>query len=179
MLLDQQIYARFQDLLDQLADQGREEITQQGHVATGRGRDSLEGSIISRDLRKLEGAILAADYMVGPVDEGVKASRVPFSPSTGRGGTSKYIQGLMDWLRVVKPSMSDQERKSMAFAIGQTAKREGHPTRGSFAFSRNGERTGWIRRGLEINAGEVEERLRLFAAVRASIYERVDKAIAA
>ena len=178
MLLDQRIYARFQALLDELAERGRAEITQQGHVATGRGRDSLEGVIISRDLRKLEGAILAADYMVGPVNDGVRASRVPFGGKRGRGGKSKYIQGLLDWLRVVKPSLSDQERLSMAFAIGRTAKKEGHPTRGIYAFSRNGRRTGWIRAGLETNAGVIEEELQLAAALRASLFERVEKAAA-
>jgi hypothetical protein len=171
MLLDDQIYARFQALLDELADAGREEITQQGHVATGRGRDSLEGQIVSKNLAKLEGAIMAADYMVGPVNDGVKASRVPFGGGRSRGGKSKYIQGLVTWLRTIKPSLSDQERLSMAFAIGRTAKREGHPTRGSYAFSRNGARTSWIRRGLEINAEEIERRLRLFALVRGS-YEQ-------
>ena len=181
MLLDQRIYARFQALLDELAERGRAEITQQGHVATGRGRDSLEGVIISRNLRKIEGAILAADYMVGAVNAGVRASRVPFGGRRrrrSRGGKSKYIQGLLDWLRVVKPSLSDQERLSMAFAIGRTAKREGHPTRGSYAFSRNGRRTGWIRAGLETNAGVIEEELQLAAALRASLFERVEKAAA-
>ena len=170
MLLAQRIERRFQELLDWLVEQGREEITQQGHVATGRGRASLEGRIDKRDLQRLEGWILAEEYMVDPVDDGVKAGRVPFSGGRGR-RQSKYIQGLIRWLRTVKPSLTDQERKSMAFAIGQTAKREGHPTRGSYRFSQNGRRTGWIQKGLETNEREITRRLRVEALVEGSLID--------
>jgi hypothetical protein len=176
MLLEQRIEKRFGELLDWLVEQGREEITQQGHVATGRGRDSLEGRIEKRDLQRLEGWILAEEYMVDPVNDGVKASKVPYGGGGGS-GKSKYIQGLIRWLRTVKPSLSDQERKGVAFAIAQTAKREGHPTRGSYSFSQNGRRTGWIQKGLEVNEREIEKRLRLEVLLEGSLTDELEKAI--
>ena len=177
MLLAARINQRFQELLDWLVEQGREEITQQGHVATGRGRASLEGRIDKRDLQRLEGWILAEEHMVDPVNDGVKAGNVPFG-GRSRGGKSKYIQGLIRWLRTVKPSLTDQERTSMAFAIGRTAKREGHPTRGSYRFSQNGRRTGWIQKGLETNEREMERRLRLEALLEGSLIDELEKAVA-
>lgn len=177
MLTKDKIVARFLDALEELAEAGKAELFAQGHRATGRGIASVEAVITSEDLNRLTGAILANDYLVGPIDQGVSASRVPFS-GRGGGGTSKYIQGLIAWAKVVKPGLSLSEARSFAFAVAQTAKNEGHPTNGSFAFSQNGRRTAWIANGIEPAAQNIEEDLRLFELVADSFEESIARAAA-
>lgn len=155
---------------------GQEEIRAQGHVASGRGMNSVEGVVLPNDGTKIVGGIFAEDYMVGPVDNGVPASRVPYSPGSGA-AFSQYIQSLMDWIqRWIKPSYTDEEAKSFAFAIANTAIEEGHPTRGSYSFSENGHRTSWVKRGLEDNERFIEEELELFAIIEAAMASDLGKA---
>lgn len=177
MFLKQRIEERFREALEGMVERGRQEITEQGHVATGRGRASLESVFLGYKGGTLEGAIMAEKYMVGPVDEGVTAAKVPYSGRSGRGGVSAYIQGLIDWSRTIKPGLSDKERKGFAFAVATVAKREGHPTNGSYSFSQNGRRTGWIQAGIAAGEAELVEELRLFQAVEAGVYEGVEKAM--
>lgn len=177
MLTKDKIVARFLDALEQLADDGKAELFAQGHKATGRGIASVEAVITSDDLSRLTGAILANDYLVGPINEGVSASRVPFS-GTGGGGSSKYIDSLIRWAQVVKPGLSLKEARSFAFAVAQTAKQEGHPTNGSFAFSKNGRRTAWIENGIEPGAQNLEDDLRLFELVADSFEQAIARAAA-
>jgi len=175
MLTKQKVIQRFQDGLEKLADQARQELAQQGHRATGKGIASLEGKVTSDNLRKLVGVILANDYLI-PVDTGVSASRVPFG--RGGGGTSKYIQGLLRWVNVIRPGLSDRERFSFVFAIANTHEREGIPSRGSYQFTANGRRKNWIKFGIEDNEQEFEKEFRLFDLIVDSFDEAIAKASA-
>jgi hypothetical protein len=87
---------------------------------------------------------------------GVTANRVPFGGS-GRGGKSKYIQALLDWAANIKPNLSDKERKSFVFAVAKKAKKEGHPTNGSYAFTKNGRRKDWIKYSIEMNSDNIRD----------------------
>lgn len=60
------------------------------------------------------------------VNDGVPASKVPFGDSTGK-KTSKYIRGLMNWLKVKGIASSVPHIKSIAFAIAKTHKKKGIP----------------------------------------------------
>lgn len=174
-MLADKIYEQFVMMLEDIVIEAQAEVRAQGHVASGRGVKSIE-KIINRKGTALEGIILAEEYMVGPVNEGVSASRVPYSPGSGR-RTSRYIQALIDWIqKYIRPSFSDSEAKSFAFAIAKTAKKEGHPTRGSFSFSQNGRRTGWIENGIIRKADDLEKRLRLFAILRSEFGDALRKA---
>lgn len=153
-MIKSEILDAFLEVLQDLADEGKAELAAQGHKASGRGINSVEPDITKADLERLVGVIYANDYLV-PVDTGVTASRIPFGGS-GRGNTSKYIQGLLDWVSIIKPSLGDQESLSFVFAIANTQAKEGNPTRGSFIFSSNGRRTGWIESGIGDKADDVE-----------------------
>ena len=85
------------------------------------------------------------------VDQGVTPDRIPYTPrkrGEGRGGTSKYIQGLLTfWLL---KGLSQKEALQAAFATANKHKQEGIPSRGSFIHSTNGRRkfffTGTVER---------------------------------
>ena len=139
---------RFEQELKAIIEDLRDEIRQQGHVATGSLEKSFEAEIKDSDNDGFLGVIFGNDYWEA-VDTGVSASRIPYSPGKGRGGTSKYIQALIEWAAVVRPELSDKERKSFVFAVATVASREGNPTRGAYSFSRNGERKNFVQRTLD------------------------------
>lgn len=174
----EKIKDRFLKALTALAEKGKAELFAQGHKASGRGIESVEAKITSANLERLVGVILANDYLVGPVDKGVKSSRVPFGGRSSE-GTSLYIQGLLNWARIVKPSLSEKERTSFVFAVAKTQKREGIPTRGAYSYTSNGRRTGWIENGIEKNAETFEEDLRLAEFIADSFEESIALAAAA
>ena len=150
-MLKEAILDQFQKALNDLADDGRFELAQQGHRATGKGINSLEGVITRERISKLIGVIMAEDYLV-PVDTGVAPGRVPYGRGRGSGGKSKYIEGLLRWIRIIKPGLSLQERRGFAFAIANTHRREGMPPHSSVRISKNVRRTNWIQKVRAENA---------------------------
>ena len=108
-----------------------ESLKDQGHYNTGRLAESLEveitqqGGIMKATIRMLDYGLI--------LETGVPASRVPFGGQ--RGAFSEYLQGLMD---------SYGWDLGTAIRVAKTAKIEGRPTAGSFKFSKNGKRTGFI-----------------------------------
>lgn len=170
MLTKQKVINRFREGLEKLADQGRQELAAQGHKATGKGIASLEGVVTSDNLQKLVGVIMANDYLI-PVDTGVPASRVPYG--RGGGGTSKYIQGLLDWVGIIKPGLKEKQKISFVFSIAAAHKKEGIPTRASARFAQNGRRKNWIKHGLEDKAEQFEDEFRLFDLIVDSFDEAI------
>ena len=53
-------------------------------------------------------------------------------------------------------------KKSVAFAIAHTQKKEGMPTRGSYQYSTTGKRTGWINDAFEKNLNNIGDYIRQF-----------------
>lgn len=121
----------------------------QGHNNTGKAVKSIEEQILQSGDKVLVN-ILMNDY-VNIVDTGVKASRIPYSPGSGR-RRSKYIQALIKYFR---SKGLGNESKSAAFATARKHKREGMPTRASRRFSQTGKRTGF----LQVSASRSEERM--------------------
>ena len=148
------ILRRFNQALEAMADRAKVELAAQGHKASGKGINSLSSDITKSDLELLVGVIMAEDYLL-IVDEGVKASSVPFA-GRGSGGTSQYIQGLMDWADIIKPGLATRERINFVFAVANTQRRTGIPTPGSFRFSSNGRRTNWIEESFETKDAQDE-----------------------
>ena len=115
-------------------------IDDQGHNLTGRLKGSFETVTTSTN------SGIKADIMVEGygqfVDQGVKAARIPYSGRSGRGGKSKYIEGLKDFF--IKRGRGATEALRAAFATAAKHRREGMPTRASYRFSRNGKRLGII-----------------------------------
>lgn len=152
------IRKRFEVGLEAIIGDLRDELQQQGHHATGSLDRSFRHEITDNDTDGFLGVIFGNDYWQ-PLDTGVSADRVPYSPGKGRGGTSKYIQALIDWAAVIKPGLSEKERKGFAFAVATKASREGHPTRGSYSFSRNGDRKNFVQKTIDKHVKTLAQRL--------------------
>lgn len=136
----------------------RKELKDQGHYLTGRLSESLEYEI------EVKGGVVTAvmeceDYGLS-MEFGVPANRIPYTPGGGRGGTSKYIQGLIRFWNL--RGVTGKEGIRAAFATAAKHSREGMPTRSSFAFSSTGARTGFastvIERDLEFIGRILEEK---------------------
>lgn len=122
------------------------EIIAQGHNLTGKLKDSIRQEIVKSG-GDLSLDIFIEDYGIF-VDRGVKASRIPYKPGSGR-KTSKYINGLMDFVRKRGLATGDKEVKNIAFAIAMKHKKEGMPTRSSRRFSKNGKRLNFVQEALD------------------------------
>jgi len=92
---------------------------------------NLTGSLIKElEYKASENIIevLMNDYGIIQ-DVGVKAANVPYS-GNGGGGTSKYIEGLMNYVSLrMGISKGTKENKSIAFAIAHTHKKTGIRTK--------------------------------------------------
>ena len=133
-----------------VVDAVKKQFLLQGHKLTGKLIDSIEQQVQVR----VSGAriqVLAESYAKF-VNNGVAAANIPFGG--GRGGTSKYIQGLKNFARL-RFGVTDKEALSIAFAIAKKHKREGMPTRSSVRFSKTGKRTEAIEDAL----AEVDDEL--------------------
>lgn len=170
-MLKDDIAQEFLRILRKLRDAAKQEIRDQGHVASGKGVASVEERILSQDADSIKGAILALDYMVGPVEHGVRPDRVAYTPNSGR-PPSKYISGLIRWSRYVKPSLNDKDRMSFVFAVANTHLREGIPSRGSYSFSNNGRRRHWIENGAKAVEEDVSFDLQMLKLL-SSTYEKI------
>jgi len=143
-----------EDVLRLLQADLKEELRQQGHRLTGRLEDSLKYTVEASSTVAV-GRMFAEDYGIF-VELGVRASRIPFSGNRQGGGgkrTSFYIQGLISFWE--KRGLSGREAVSAAFATAHVHKREGMPSRRSYAFSSTGERTGFVRAAVERNLDKI------------------------
>lgn len=155
---EKSIVSGLQDAMKRLQDDLRKELKAQGHYLTGKLNDSIEYDI------RVEGDFIRAEMEIEDyglaMEFGVPASRIPYTPGAGGGGTSKYIQGLIRFWNL--RGVTGREGVRAAFATAAKHKREGMPTRSSFAFSTTGERTGFastvIERDLELIGRILEEK---------------------
>jgi len=153
------IRQRFEQELESIISDLRDEIKQQGHSATGSLERSLEFAISDGEKDGFLGVIFGSDYW-RPLETGVSASRIPYTPGSKSGKrTSKYIGGLLDWAAVVRPELSEKERRSFVFAVATIQSREGNPTRGSYSFSRNGERKNFVQRTLDKHINKLSAKI--------------------
>lgn len=132
-----------------LISEAKVELNAQGHKLTGKAADSLEKEVsLNGDEANI--IITGIDYLLA-LNSGVPASRIPYTPNGKRGGTSLYIQGLIDFVRLRgMGDGSDKSNKSIAFAIAHKHKIQwssegfGMPTANSYQFSQTGARTGFV-----------------------------------
>lgn len=140
--------------LDDKIEIAREELRQQGHRVTGETERSFKSEVLINDKLNYTGLIWVKTSAV-ILNFGVTPDRVPFG--AGRGGKSRYIEALLDWAANVRSDLSEKERKSFVFAVARKAKKEGHPTRGSYAFSKNGRRKDWMAFSVELKGTDIEK----------------------
>lgn len=137
----------------------QKELIEQGHKASGNLVNSFEQRVIEVP-NSIVIEILMDEYGIY-VNEGRKT-----------GGKKVPINVLVDWIERKAIVNGDKEVKSLAFAIQQTIHKEGIPTKGSFKFSNNGRRKGFI--DFVIN-NELDE---VYNELEQQVFEGYDDAIA-
>lgn len=152
----------------------KNELSEQGHRVTGETERSFQYEI-RRTGTALFSIVFSANLSAIILNEGVAANRVPYSQSKrgqGRGGKSKYIEALLAWAANVRPELSVKEQKSFVFAVAAKAKKEGHPTKGSFKFSKNNRRKDWISFSFEMDKTAVDDFVKPFDFVSDLVKKR-------
>jgi hypothetical protein len=124
------------DLLERLAEVLKQEMRTQlriaNHVMTGALSESIESRILSTiEGRKIE--IWIEQYGIA-LDQGVPPDRIPFTEPSGRGGRSKYIEGLQRFAQLKLGVSDNRESLSIAFAIARKHKKVGMPVKGPTKF---------------------------------------------
>jgi hypothetical protein len=137
----------------------QKELIEQGHEASGNLVNSFEQRVIEVP-NSIVIEILMDEYGIY-VNEGRKT-----------GGKKVPINVLVDWIERKAIVNGDKEVKSLAFAIQQTIHKEGIPTKGSFKFSNNGRRKGFIDFVIDNELDEVYNEL------EQQVFEGYDDAIA-
>ena len=137
----------------------QKELIEQGHKATGYLVNSFEQRVIELP-NSIVIEILMDEYGIY-VNEGRKS-----------GGKKVPINVLVDWIEKRAIASGDKEVKSLAFAIQQTIHKEGMPTKGSFKFTNNGRRKGFIDFVIDNELDEVYNEL------EQQVFEGYDDAIA-
>ena len=113
----------------------RDNIEKQGHNATGR---------LSQDIKtttKFTSDGISIDvlmYLYGAyVNKGVSRERFRF-------GGEAHIDVLIEWAKAKGITVTDGDYKSFAFAVIGAHRKQGIPTKGSYSFSSNGKRLGFV-----------------------------------
>jgi hypothetical protein len=124
------------DLLQRLANVLIKEMQMQlriaNHIMTGTLSDSIESRILNTiEGKKIE--IWIEQYGIA-LDQGVPPDRIPFTEPSGRGGRSKYIEGLQRFAQLKLGVTDNRESLSIAFAIARKHKKVGMPVKGPTKF---------------------------------------------
>lgn len=144
------------EFLEAKIEIAKTELKEQGHRVTGGTEKSFRAEIARTGTDSYIGVIFVKVSAV-ILNFGVTPARVPFGGASTGAKTSKYIQALLDWAVHVKPNLDEKERKSFVFAVAHKAKKEGHPTKGSFSFSKNGRRKEWIAFSVDLTNMDIRQ----------------------
>lgn len=128
--------------------------TDQGHYMNGNIISTMEFVVNETD--KYIDIIGMMSKYGAYIEAGVNKSKIPFTPPSDRDRKSLYIQALARYAQL-KMHVSEKESLGVAFAIAYKQKREGMPTKGSFAFSKTGKRTQWIQDTLKSNTDLISQ----------------------
>lgn len=133
----------------------------QGHYMDGKVVNEMEW-VVEREFDRT--SLVAMMYPYGAIHEtGVSAANIPFNPGSGA-KKSKYITALMNFVEKRMGITDLKTKKSVAFAIAHTQKREGMPTSGAFKYTTTGQRTGWINEALTKNIDTIGGFIKQFYA---------------
>ena len=137
----------------------QEELSAQGHRASGKLIDEIDVVVRRKSANVMSGQILMHDYAEA-VDKGTR----PHWP--------RY-DDIYRWAGFVQPSLSEKERQSFTYAVMTTIAREGTPSRGSYAFSQNGRRKAFTEFAIDNNMGQFDQIVDLFSVFRQLIDESI------
>lgn len=99
---------------------------------TGDLVESIESRILSTiEGRKIE--IWLNSYGIA-LDQGVPPEKIPFTEPSGRGGRSKYIEGLQRFAQLKLGVTDNRKSLGIAFAIARKHKKVGMPVKGPTQF---------------------------------------------
>lgn len=158
-----------EECMDIVIEQTRVELRQQGHVNTGELINSIKRKTRVEGNRIIVQMWLAEHFEV--VNDGVRSSRIPYSGPSGRGGTSRYIEGLTRYF--IQRGKNSVEAKRAAFATANRHKMEGMPTRGSYRFSSNGRRRGFLDQSVKDTRSEVQSKVGTLAALLQQVLREI------
>lgn len=137
------------------------EATRQGHTLTDKlkreARVVTYGNPLLDDLIGVQ--ILLPPYAT-QLDKGIRPGRVPYPSSRtrrARGGTSAYIEALQKYFQRRYPSATTARAKKLAFMTAKVARKVGHPTPGSYQYSTNNARLGFIEKSVGATSLKVLE----------------------
>lgn len=136
--------------MDHLREAFRDELKAQGHYNIGKLSDSIH-----YEIELISTSIIATMFIEEygfPVDTGVAAANIPYNRGSGA-QSSKYIDGLVAYFK--SKGLGEVEGRRAAFATANKHKQEGMPTRGSFAYSNNGRRTGFNQATIAENSEKI------------------------
>tara|TARA_R110000751_G_scaffold110114_1_gene207583 strand:- start:867 stop:1379 length:513 start_codon:yes stop_codon:yes gene_type:complete len=111
------------------------ELVRQGHKLTGSLAKSFETKV------KKEGEKVSIQFLMliygRSLNDGIKPAKIPFTPVPPyRGGTSKYIEGLIKFA-TLKFGADKKRAKNIAFAIATKQKKQGYPLTKKIGFIDN------------------------------------------
>jgi hypothetical protein len=151
------IKKKYKKIGEELERQLKEELEAQGHVATGRLKNSIKFAV-QRDGRELVIKALPRWESVNdgqPVGTNVSGSKIK------RWLSAKGV----DW----------KSDKSIVWKIKTKIRKEGTPTAGSFAYSKNGRRTGFVDLVFKRNRIRIEKEMK--SGIKLEFIDKVSKAI--
>lgn len=171
----QSISEQFSRVLDEniksiitfLAFDIQRELIDQGHILTGKLRDSIQGLISLSDENTTEAIVLIEEYY-SFLERTLPGSRVPYRRGSGA-GESKLITALRAYWE--KRGLSEKEAKGAAFATAEKWKQEGRPTNKSYEFSSNQRRLEFLNYTVA-NARYIDSFPRTLQAELEQIFER-------
>ena len=130
----------YTQIADRVLARVLEEWRNQGHDLTKKVENTAKSTIEQTlGFVRITGEL---EYYARFVNHGLVQNEIPYSLPSGRGGTSKYIEGLIAF--ATKLGKNEKEAKGMAFAIAHTHLEEGMPTSGSMQYSSTGSRTQFV-----------------------------------
>lgn len=142
----------YKQLAQELLVLEAQELTNQGHRATGQLIDTLQNPVIDNP-KGIEIQGIMNRYGLA-----LEKKRQPGKPPP--------VAVLMQWIRTKGISSPNRTTRQIAFAIQEAIRREGIPTtgrrtpngKGSFRFSKVGRRTAWITQTLKQAETLIEQR---------------------
>ena len=153
-----------QNLADLIVAEMKAQIKLAGHVMTSSLVDSVEAQI-TRTVTGARIEVLLNDYGLS-LDRGVPPERIPYTPPTGRGGRSLYIEGLQRFAQLKLGVTDQRESLRVAFAIARKQKERGMPIAGP---------TEFIKKTITATQAEIDEFAAEWAAL---IFEAKIEALA-
>lgn len=132
----------FKQIGKKLVFQFKRELEQQGHRASKSG-SIIDGIAFKTSIMGLD-VFTDKDY-IHALNEGQKAH-------------APNLQNILDWIEDRKstiPYANEQEKHEIAYAIIRKIKLEGTPTSGSFKYSDNARRTGFIEQVINTNKQQI------------------------